>query len=182
MAHGDKTLQNTSQNPKHVQESKNTSKNPKHAPKTKNTSKKSKYFPESKTCLDSGNCFWILGSILDSGKCFWILRSVFGFWEVFLNRWEVFLNPWDVFCSLRATVLPWGCGQQARKRREVSNRTQVTWISQLKAKSKLMYLVRREFLFGLCVTSGKNSVSWFQNYRSWFSIEKSPAWSSFLGS
>ena len=57
VAHGDKTLQNTSQNPKHVQESKNTSKNPKHVPKTKNTSKKPKYFPESKTCLDSGKCF-----------------------------------------------------------------------------------------------------------------------------
>ena len=182
MAHGDKTLQNTSQNPKHVQESKNTSKNPKHVPKTKNTSKKPKYFPESKTCLDSGKCFWILGSILDSGKCFWILRSVFGFWEVFLNSGKCFWIPGTYFVPYEPPYYLEDVDQQARKRREVSNRTQVTWISQSKAKSKLMYLGRREFLFGLCVTSGKNSVSWFQNYRSWFSIEKCPAWSSFLGS
>ena len=153
----------------------NTSKNPKTHPRIQNTNQKPKTHRRSQNTSQNPKHVWILGSVFEFSEVFWILRSVFEFWEVFLN-------PWDVFCSLRATVLNWGCGQQARKRREVSNRTQVTWISQSKAKSKLMYLVRREFLFGLCVTSGKNSVSWFQNYRSSFSIEKCPAWSSFLGS
>ena len=161
----------------------NTSKNPKTHPRIQNTYQKPKTHRRSQNTSQNPKHVWILGSVFEFSEVFWILGSVFGFWEVHVFEfWEVFLNPWDVFCSLRATVLPWGCGQQARKRREVSNRTQVTWISQSKAKSKLMYLVRREFLFGLCVTSGKNSVSWFQNYRSSFSIEKCPAWSSFLGS
>ena len=60
----------------------------------------------------------------------------------------MFLNPWDVFCPYEPPYYLEDADQQARKRREVSNRTLVTWISQSKAKSKLMYLGRREFLYG----------------------------------
>ena len=167
----------------------NTSKNPKTHPRIQNTYQKPKTHRRSQNTSQNPKHVWILGSVFEFSEVFWILGSVFGFWEVFLDSGKCFWIPGKCFWIPGTYFVPYeppyyleDVDQQARKRREVSNRTQVTWISQSKAKSKLMYLARREFLFGLCVTSGKNSVSWFQNYRSWFSIEKSPAWSSFLGS
>ena len=155
----------------------NTSKNPKTHPRIQNTYQKPKTHRRSQNTSQNPKHVWILGSVFEFSEVFWILGSVFGFWEVFLNSGKCFWIPGTYFVPYEPPYYLEDVDQRARKRREVSNLTKVTWISQSKAKSKLMCLGRRE-----CVTSGKNSVSWFQNYRSWFSIEKSPAWSSFLGS
>ena len=119
-------------------ESKTTSQNPKHVPESKNTSQNPKHIPESKI-------------ISKNPKHIWILGSVFEFWEVFLDSGKCFWIPGKCFWIPGTCFVPYeppyyleDVDQQARKRREVSNRTQVTWISQSKAKSKLMYLGRRD--------------------------------------
>ena len=73
MARKDKTfsrIQNISQNPKHVPESKKTSQNTKTVLRIENTSQKPKNIQESKILPESKTQLKILESVLDSGKCF----------------------------------------------------------------------------------------------------------------
>ena len=77
VAHGDKTLQNTSQNPKHVQESKTRTKNQKHIEEAKILPRIQNMFGFWEVFLNSRKYFGFWEVFLDSEKCFWILGSVF---------------------------------------------------------------------------------------------------------